>query len=83
MAQHDGEPAHGQLPTTGWLPGEFIRDEHPLVLNSSGDDVAVKEMWIGLYDPNSGTRLPLIAPGGGVLGDHVVVEFPRSAKGQQ
>ncbi|MBN1259121.1 MAG: hypothetical protein JXB35_00430, partial [Anaerolineae bacterium] len=31
-AQADGEPAHWQRPTTGWLPGEIVLDERVLLL---------------------------------------------------
>ena len=35
LAQHDGEPAEAQAPTTGWLPGEYIEDEHVVSLDAS------------------------------------------------
>ena len=32
VAQSDGEPARWTRPTTGWLPGEYIADDHEIVL---------------------------------------------------
>ena len=32
VAQSDGEPAGWTRPTTGWLPGEYITDNHEIVL---------------------------------------------------
>ena len=32
VAQSDGEPAGWTRPTTGWLPGEYISDNHEIVL---------------------------------------------------
>jgi hypothetical protein len=32
LAQHDGVPAGGARPTTGWLPGEVVVDRHALAL---------------------------------------------------
>jgi hypothetical protein len=52
VAQSDGEPAHWTRPTTGWLAGEIIVDEHLLDLSSEGN-----ELRIGLYDPETGERL--------------------------
>lgn len=52
VAQSDGLPANWTRPTTGWLPGEFIRDPHNLTLPaklSPGDYTLVT----GLYLPNS------------------------------
>ncbi len=55
VAQADGLPANWTRPTTGWLPGEFIRDAHRLTLPVElppGDYTLVT----GLYLPN-GSRL--------------------------
>ena len=32
VAQHDGLPANGEQPTTTWVKGEYITDEHTLTL---------------------------------------------------
>ena len=34
VAQSDGKPANWTRPTAGWLPGEYIFDDHTIVLSS-------------------------------------------------
>jgi hypothetical protein len=58
LAQDDAEPAAGDRPTTGWLPGEVVADAHRIAPDTElppGDYV----LGVGLYDPGSGDRLPL------------------------
>jgi len=55
IAQHDGLPAGGQRPTTGWIEGEFVVDRHTLKwLDPHYQGQAVIE--VGFYDPVSGQR---------------------------
>jgi hypothetical protein len=56
LAQVDGVPARG---TTGWISAEIITDSLPLSIPESATHLA-----IGLYDPQSNTRLaePLSLP---------------------
>jgi len=57
-AQHDGEPAGGTRPTSGWVPGEVITDPHQLTVKPDappGEYV----FEIGMYEPASGARLKL------------------------
>lgn len=56
VAQSDGEPAHWQRPTTGWLPGEIIVDERDLSLPDI-PPIGYYQLVTGLYDPSSGRRL--------------------------
>jgi hypothetical protein len=56
IAQSDGEPANWRRPTTGWLTGEIIVDEHVLTLPESLPPGPLS-LRIGLYDPVSGERL--------------------------
>jgi hypothetical protein len=49
VAQHDGRPVSGTRPTTGWLPGEVIIDEHPMTFREAYAGPALIE--VGLYDP--------------------------------
>ncbi len=68
VAQHDGEPAGGERPTTGWLPGEYVLDEHVLALPL---DVGAGPYTViaAVYDPTTGERLPVTGADG--LGDAV------------
>ena len=55
-AQSDGEPADWSRPTTGWLPGEFVSDQHTLQL--PGDlPSGVYSLRTGLYNPETGERV--------------------------
>jgi len=57
ITQSDGEPAHWGRPTTGWLTGEVVLDEHELVLPATLPDGPLS-LRVGLYDPETGERLP-------------------------
>lgn len=55
IAQDDSIPVGWTYPTTGWQPGETIRDEHLLVIAPStprGD----YRLIVGLYDPDTRER---------------------------
>jgi len=56
-SQSDGEPSSWTRPTTGWLPGEIILDEHVLVVpeDASGEHA----LAAGLYTLESGRLLTL------------------------
>lgn len=57
LAQSDGEPAAWTRPTTSWLPGEIVLDTHDLDLTDV--PAGTYALNIGLYDPQSGDRVPL------------------------
>jgi hypothetical protein len=52
-AQADGPPAAGRYPTTLWGAGEIVIDWRPLPASPQ-----VEKMLVGLYDPDTGHRLP-------------------------
>ena len=61
LAQHDGIPGSGSRPTTTWEPGRVVTDRHGAFLPAR---VPCRLwVWVGLYDPATGERLPL--PDGG------------------
>ena len=55
VAQQDSAPSGGIRPTSSWRAGEVIIDDHDLFI---GADMAEGEydVWLGLYDPESGVR---------------------------
>ena len=59
LAQHDSPPANGSLPTTTWIKGEYITDEH--VIDMAGVPPNSYNVFVGLYDPQTGVRVPAFA----------------------
>ncbi len=59
VAQVDSIPAGGFRPTTSWRSGEVILDSHAVVVppETAG---GTYQIWVGLYDANTGERLPII-----------------------
>lgn len=56
VAQHDGAPAGGTRPVTGWAPGETIEDLHVMEFQDSAY-VGTAQLQVGLYDPATGRVL--------------------------
>ncbi len=71
LAQSDAVPANWTRPTTGWLPGEYVVDEHILTLPAElpAGELSLR---VGLYDPDSGARL-LTGPA-----DYATIPLPSS-----
>jgi hypothetical protein len=58
IAQHDGPPANGARPISGWVIDEYVIDEHQLAFLDA-DYAGSAQLEVGLYDPLSGERLRL------------------------
>ncbi len=56
LAQHDSQPEDGNYPTSQWLEGEIVRDEHAL---QAGTGLRPRDytLVVGMYDLESGDRL--------------------------
>ena len=63
IAQHDGQPVGGSYPLSVWPTGVFIADEHLLTI-SEGLASKIKQLAVGLYDPTTFSRWPVITPDG-------------------
>jgi hypothetical protein len=59
VAQYDGQPAGGELPTRAWPPGYILADAVALDLSPSLPRGAYR-LIAGLYDARTGARLPVI-----------------------
>jgi hypothetical protein len=59
--QVDQIPGAGAFPTTGWLPGEYISDEYAVPVARDAPPGAYR-IEIGMYDPDTGQRLPVTSP---------------------
>jgi len=65
VAQHDGQPLYGYLPTGSWSPGEVIPDRHPLLLPLPQDLPSGRYRLVaGMYVLDTLERLP-VYPGDG------------------
>ncbi len=58
IAQHDAPPVSGDRPTSGWQPGEQVSDKHGLLV-PAGTAPGDYRLIAGMYDPQSGKRLPV------------------------
>jgi 4-amino-4-deoxy-L-arabinose transferase-like glycosyltransferase len=58
IAQNDGEPVAGYRPTISWNPQEIIVDRRAVWITPevTGDTYGV---YVGIYDPTTGQRLPV------------------------
>ncbi len=67
VAQQDDEPQDGSAPTTSWLRGEVIADEHAVKIpNTPGQYTVI----VGMYQPATGARLVLDDD----KSDHVILQ---------
>lgn len=57
--QKDGLPAQGERPTSGWVPGEIVIDPYEIPIRTDAPDGEYR-LLIGMYDPSTGERLPVI-----------------------
>jgi hypothetical protein len=58
VAQHDGMPRNWTYPMTRWWPGEVVAD--PISISLQGVPAGSYLIGVGVYDPATGDRLPLV-----------------------
>ena len=79
VAQQDSIPGQGAMPTQGWIKDEYIANfyqlELPLDLPSGQYQVAV-----GMYDPDTGIRLPITDANGQPQGDRILLPQPIGSR---
>ena len=70
--QADSPPTSGRYPTSVWDAGEVIADVHTLLL---APDLSAGEYSIatGLYNPETGQRVPIVDKNGQLSEDHVII----------
>ncbi len=71
VAQQDALPGEGRLPTTTWMPGEYVTDLHQVSLPADAPTGRYR-VAVGLYRPDTGARLPV--QGDGAQGDQIVLD---------
>jgi 4-amino-4-deoxy-L-arabinose transferase-like glycosyltransferase len=70
--QIDTPPCGGDFPTVDWMAGDIIVDPYSIVVPSDiplGDYTLV----VGMYDPATGVRLPIVDGLGGYVGDQATL----------
>lgn len=72
IAQHDGPPGLGHLPTTAWQPGDLILDQH--TIDHLAPNPGIDRLRVGLYDPATGMGLGLLGDAGTIKAD--AIELP-------
>ena len=70
--QADNEPAGNTRPTTSWRDGETIVDEYAIPV-PAGTPPGEYRLEIGLYDPATGARLPVLDENGSPSADHLIL----------
>jgi hypothetical protein len=69
--QIDRPPLAGTRPTDGWTAGEYLRDSYDPAIGGDAP-VGRYQIEVGLYDPATGARVPVVLADGAAA-DHVVV----------
>ena len=72
LAQYDGALGRGLWPATGWRPLLRVGERHTLALPRPFDPTT-DTVVVGLYEPATGRRLPLLDGEGATLGDAFIV----------
>ncbi len=70
LAQRDAMPQTDSYPTSLWLPGEYVVDTYELPVAASG-----YQLQVGLYDPDSAVRLPILDGEQKAVGDFLPISF--------
>jgi 4-amino-4-deoxy-L-arabinose transferase-like glycosyltransferase len=58
--QWDSMPAHGAAPTSGWVPGQIVEDHFEVLMNKDMPPWKY-DIFVGMYDPVTGERLPMFS----------------------
>jgi hypothetical protein len=76
LARADSPPGGGLYPTDAWLPGQLIADLHTLELPA-----ATRLLAVGLYDPATMTRLPVVQGSDQPVRDNaILIQVPRGTE---
>jgi uncharacterized membrane protein len=73
-AQQDNLPGQGTLPTTAWIPGEYIRDGYTIHVPEQAPPDGL-ELAIGLYRADTAERLGILNEDGQIVDDHAIIQL--------
>ena len=59
--QWDSQPVRGDAPTSGWIPGEIIKDAYQIPMEKKAPAWKY-DIFVGMYDPLTGERLSIYSP---------------------
>jgi hypothetical protein len=66
------------VPASYWRPGEYVVDRAVLEIPPGAE---VGALHLGLYDPTTGDRLPVIGPGGEMLPEgRLTIDLPPAPR---
>lgn len=68
--QWDNPPVWGSYPTTEWEAGEMVFDQYLIPVKEDAPPGEYR-MLVGLYDPTTGARLPVLDDNKQILGDSI------------
>ncbi len=72
--QQDHVPGGGTRPTTTWLEGEYVIDEHQITLQEDAPP-GPYHLEVGMYEKSSGQRLNVLDGQGRIQGDSVPLDI--------
>ena len=73
LAQYDGPLGRGLWPAAGWQPGIIVGERHILSMNRPYDS-DTDSVQVGLYWPDTGTRLPVLDARGDPVDDKIILQ---------
>jgi len=73
IGERNTYPGLGRYPTSLWQPGRPICDRVDTPIQNSAKGPAVYSVAVGLFDPQSGERLPAVGPDGSIV-DFLVID---------
>ena len=66
IAQSDNDLQNHGIPVTLWRPGEYVMDQVALKIPEGGKPAS---LYVGLYDPLTGKRVPVQSDAAGAVND--------------
>ncbi len=72
IGQGDGPPLNDAYPSSFWAAGESLVDRHRLRVFEQAEPGKYR-IAVGLYDPATGQRLPVLNTQGQIVGDRVII----------
>ncbi len=78
VAQHDGQPSGGDFPTSDWRPGDTLVDS--ISLSLPGGLAGDYQLLVGMYQLETGNRLPVTGQDGRLLADGAIPLVLTSSK---